>query len=480
MEVKLMWLSEKLAEFVYSTNYDDIPVEARRKAMDSVGDNIANIFGALHHPQPHALLRTAEKIGGKEQATIIGLPNRVGAQTAAYFNAILCDTLQYQDIVSPPTAHVWQFCEPASLAMAEACESRGRDLITGLVLGVELCLRFGLNLKYHLESEVFGFGWSAVPAAAAAAKIGGLTVEQTAHAISLAAMNAPVPSVHKACNQYGFLRQPNEIGAPSSTAVMSVWMAAGGYISPLDVFEGRGAFHRMVGCEDLNIEGVLEGLGEEWRSTRPVFKHFPQCCLHFPAAEAAQAAREKGNTKLEDIKKVYVRTLSWISEKPFNNADPTDVHQATLSIQLGVAAALLDIKPVWRWMDQEVFRAPEVRQLMSKVVVEGHEDFDIPFRNDYQSIGANVELITDQGSVDETVRLRLDSRFDDRKPDLIAKFRGLSEGFLSPDTQELFLTRLYQLPGIENVRMLTEPLLSVIREYAATSDGESLTGSVGR
>lgn len=330
-----MWLSEKLAEFVYSTDYEDIPEEVRRKAAVSIGDNIANIFGALRHPQPHLLLKTAEKIGGREEATVVGLKRRIGAQTAAYFNGILCDTLQYQDIVSPPTAHVWQFCQPASLAMAEACQRSGRDLITGFALGAELCIRFGLHLKYHLESEVFGFGWSAVPAAAAAAKIAGLAIEQIAHAISLAAMNAPVPSVHKACNQHGFLRQPNEIGAPSNTAIMSVWMAAGGYISPLDVFEGRGAFHTMVGCEDLDVDGLLDGLGDEWKCGRSVFKHFPQCCLHFPAAEAAQAARKKGDIKVKDVKQIRVRTLSWIAEKPFNNPDPADVHQATLSLQLG-------------------------------------------------------------------------------------------------------------------------------------------------
>lgn len=466
-----MFISEKLADFVCSTKLEAIPADVQQKAVDDVGENIANIFAALDHPQPHLLLRVAEKIGGCEEATIPGLSKRVGAQTAAYFNAILCDTLQYQDIVSPPTAHVWQFCEPAALAMAEACQASGRDLITGLVVGAELCLRFGLNLQYHLEHEAFGFGWSSVPAAAGAAKIAGLNPEQTAHALSLAAMNATVPCVHKACNQHGFLRQPNEIGAPSLTAIMSVWMAAGGYQSPLDVFEGRGAFHTMVGCEGLNVDGLLEGLGKEWLAGRSVFKHFPQCCLHFPAAEAAAAARDKGGIKLKDIKKIRIRTLSWISEKPFSNTTPADVFQATLSIELGVAASLLKITPVWKWMDQSVFTSQEARELMAMTVVEGHEEFDQPFREGYQSLGANVELITDRGSVNETVRLRLDSRYDDRRPDTVAKFRGMTAKYLSSKQQELFLKDLRNLPESKNVRTLMAPILLGAQESAVAPVG---------
>lgn len=53
-------------------------------------------------------------------------------------------------------------------------QGSGRDLITGLVVGAELCLRFGLNLQYDLEEKAFGFGRSSVPTAAGAARIAGL------------------------------------------------------------------------------------------------------------------------------------------------------------------------------------------------------------------------------------------------------------------------------------------------------------------
>jgi 2-methylcitrate dehydratase PrpD len=456
-----MWTAEKLARFVARSSYDDIPPAARQKAIDTIANNVGNIFAALQHPQPKMVLKVAEEIGGKPQSTAVGLSTRVGAQTAAYINAILCDSLQNQDIVIPPTAHVWQFVEPAALAMAEACGASGKELIAGLVLGVEICVRLGVNLKYHLESEVFGFGWSSVAAAAAAAKIAGLTEEQIAHAISLAAMNATVPCVHMACNTHGYLRQPNEIGAPSQTAIVSAWMAKGGYISPLDVFDSRGAFHKMMGCEDLNIPALLDGLGKEWQCTRSIFKFLPQCCLHFPAAEATEAALKKGKFDLREIKNIRVRTLSWIAGKPFNDPRPEDIVQASLSLPLGVAASLLGIKPLWRWMDADVFRSPEVREVMAKITIEGAPEFDEPFRNGYQNIGASVELVTDRSAASETVHLQLDSYKIQRMVDLQGFFRGVSTPRLDKKACEEFLASLQRLPEIANVRELTEFLLKV-------------------
>ena len=170
-----MFLTEKLAEFVVDTTYEDIPDEARRKAkrciLDCVGVTLAGSLDPIQVPVKQYL----EEIGGNEHSTIIGLGGKTSVLNAAFANGVFGHVLDFDDTNQIFVGHASVVIVPAIVALAERLGSTGKDMITAYMVGTEVQWRLGDALVnsgnhyakgWHSTCTIGSFG-----AAAAAGKL---------------------------------------------------------------------------------------------------------------------------------------------------------------------------------------------------------------------------------------------------------------------------------------------------------------------
>jgi 2-methylcitrate dehydratase PrpD len=125
-------LAEDFAEFIFKTDYRDIPKEVvlqtKKCLLDFLGVALAGSRVGLA-PLIRSLMVA---MGGREEATIIGDGRRVSAFHAALINGVAAHTLDMDDGHRFANGHPGIAIIPAALAMGEREDVTGRELIEGL------------------------------------------------------------------------------------------------------------------------------------------------------------------------------------------------------------------------------------------------------------------------------------------------------------------------------------------------------------
>jgi 2-methylcitrate dehydratase PrpD len=188
-----VFAAEKLAVWSAGLDFEQIPgpvVEAAKlHILDAVGTGLAAL--ALDElPAPRAV---ALEMGGEPEATALGLPQRVGAGPAALANGSMMHALDFDDTHEVALVHSSAVVAATVLAVGEATGASGRDLIAAAVGGYEISSRIGLANPG--EMHLRGFHPTSVcgvfAAAAATARLRGLSPEQTANALGIAGRRSP-------------------------------------------------------------------------------------------------------------------------------------------------------------------------------------------------------------------------------------------------------------------------------------------------
>src|SRR6266481_6227966 len=126
-----------------------------------------------------SLLKMLEALAldGKGQSTVFGDAKTWTPAVAALLNGALGHSLDFDDTHADSSLHPSAPVVPAALAVGEMAGSSGRDVLTAIVAGYEVCCRLGNALDptshyargFHPTATAGTYG-----AAAAAAKLFGL------------------------------------------------------------------------------------------------------------------------------------------------------------------------------------------------------------------------------------------------------------------------------------------------------------------
>ncbi len=274
-----MHAAEQLAGWSAGLEFERIPgpvVEAAKlHVLDAVGTGLAAL--ALDElPAPRAV---ALEMGGKPEATALGLPGRVGAGPAALANGSMMHALDFDDTHEVALVHSSAVVAATVLAVGEATGSSGRELIAAAVGGYEISSRIGLANPGALHLR--GFHPTSVcgvfAAAAAAARLRGLSAEQTANALGIAGSQASGLMEFLAD---GSQTKPLHAGWAAFAGITAAALAAHGATGPASVLEGRfGLLASHVG--EFDESGLAAELGTRWETTQIAFKAYPSChCSH--------------------------------------------------------------------------------------------------------------------------------------------------------------------------------------------------------
>src|SRR5262249_39422317 len=183
---------EQLAAYAVAESFERLPTDvvhaARLAILDTLGVALA---GSGEDTAVRARALIAHRHSAME-ATILGTPLSACVEDAAFANGTAAHALDYDDVQTSLSGHPSAPILSPALAVAERSRASGAALVIAFVVGVEIESKLGRAVNpAHYE-----VGWHATAtcgvfgAAAACAKLLGLSTERSAHALAIAASMA--------------------------------------------------------------------------------------------------------------------------------------------------------------------------------------------------------------------------------------------------------------------------------------------------
>ncbi|HEX3176525.1 MAG TPA: MmgE/PrpD family protein [Methylomirabilota bacterium] len=446
-------VARTLARFVTHLSLDDVPdhvvAAASLLALDTLGDALA----AVPEDFGRAALHAAERLGGPPESTLIGRPGRVAAANAALANGTLAHGLDFDDTREDAIVHTGSVAVTAALAAAEAAGASGAGMLEALIAGVEVMCRIGLAVPgrfharhFHPTALAGGFA-----AAAAAAKLRGLTEDQLVHAFGIGGSQAAGIIEYLADGTWTKRLHP---GWAAHAGLVAAVLAESGMIGPESVFEGAHGFYAAFagGLDAARVATLLASLGHTWEITNLTYKPYPCGSIAHPYMDCALRLRERHRIDPERIVAITCRTAEGpvprLWEPLASKHAPPNGYAAKFSLPYLVATMLVRGRAGLAEFSDAAVRDPAVLRVAGRVRYEVDASIDYPRR-----FVGDVRVRLDSGQ--EVAERQDHSRGGPDHPvtraDAEAKFRGNAGVVLDGRRVDELVRRLARLREEDNV-----------------------------
>ena len=427
-------VARRFARFVLGVSLDDLPSPVLDRAMLLALDTIGSCLVSSREDFGRAVLRTAERLGGPPESTLLGTTARVAAANAVLANGTLAHGLDFDDTREDAIVHTGSVAVTTALAVGEALGASGRAVVEAMVAGVEVMCRVGLAVPgafharhYHPTALTGSFA-----AATVSGKLHGLTEDQLVQALGICGSQAGGIIEYLADGSWTKRLHP---GWAAHAGVVATLLAQFGFRGPETVFEGAHGFYAAFagGHDDTRLETLLESLGRVWEIERLTLKPYPCGSIAHPYMDCALRLRERYRIRPDQIVRVQCRTaagpLPRLWEPLAAKQTPISGYAAKFSLPYLVAVILVQGRAGLAEFADEAVRDETVRRVAARVTYELDETIEYP----RQFVG-HVRITLGDGRV---VEERQDhSRGGPTSPmtreEVEAKFRG-NAGLVMPE-----------------------------------------------
>jgi 2-methylcitrate dehydratase PrpD len=331
-------LTLRFAELVHALKYEDIPEEVTKKAKFIIRDGLGNQIAASAISEPaRKVIEMVKEWGGKPESTVVGYGFKVPAPMAAMCNAMMGHGVELDDAHGSGLIKAGSVMVPSLMALAEANNKSGKEVVTALIAGYEVAIRIAKSINpghrqrgFHTTGTV-----SAIGVAAAGAKLLGCDVNGIASAIGLAAMqSAGIQSyLDDPC-----MAKPFSPGKSALNGTMAAVMVSRGFTGPKKALEGREGFFNAY-CDDIRVSDLLDGLGQKFAIMEVGFKPHAACRYAHGPIDLAQQFFHEDNVRLQDVDSIRVNMCE-LSIRQASKPKPPNLNAAMGSTQFSVALAL--------------------------------------------------------------------------------------------------------------------------------------------
>lgn len=378
---------KQLAQFIVDTNYEDLPPHVIHDAKYLLLDSIGCAFASMTSDRGKMNIALAKKMGGPPEATIIGSGDKISSIAASFANGELINSADYDALIMPG-AHVPPYVIPPSLAIGESKKSNGKELLTAIVLGLEIAVRIPNGIKsprFTGQGAEAKFSWgqrggqaySNFGATAGAAKLLGLDHEQMSHALGISGhMCQVLTHVRFSFSDYRHLTKYGAPGWQNTGGVMAALLAEIGYTGDISLFDGEYGFFQFCGYDgDVNLDAITQSIGDDWRFTRIIYKPYPCCRMLHGGVDCLHKIIEENKICADEIESIDVMGHPTIELPCFTHKEVENVVDAQFNAAyvFSVVASGVEIGP--EWQDPATMKDPGIREIMKKVTFEGHPEF---------------------------------------------------------------------------------------------------------
>jgi 2-methylcitrate dehydratase PrpD len=140
-------VTEVLAGFAASLQYEDLPERVREHCKNVILDTLACAVAGHRGEETQQLAGLASAMAQSNESSVIG-GDRLSLAGATILNGYLVTAVTMCDVHRPTLTHVTPEVIPPALAIAECDELSGRDLLVAIAAGCEVTTRIGIGLDY--------------------------------------------------------------------------------------------------------------------------------------------------------------------------------------------------------------------------------------------------------------------------------------------------------------------------------------------
>jgi 2-methylcitrate dehydratase PrpD len=377
-----MSLTRALVEGVWAIRFEDLD-EADLDALRALLlDHLGVAARGAATPSGGAARAFAARLGraARPALPLIGSRRRAGALHAALINACAAHAIEYDDVHNASSTHPGVTVFSAALAAWALAGADERAFVEGVVAGYEVLCRVGRAADpaaqyargFHPTGTCGQLG-----AAAAAARILGLGVEEAVCALGAAAAEAAGSMRFLADGSW--VKHLNAGQAARSGVEAALLARAGFEAGPDGIAGARGFLQTFSGR--ARPERLVEGLGERPLELRATSIKAHTCCRYKQGPiDALLELRRKHAVRPEQIARVEVGVLSAgmdiVAEPAAAKRRPRSLVDAQFSMPFGAAVALLEGSAGLEQYDPTRLDDPAVLALMDRVECAADPELD--------------------------------------------------------------------------------------------------------
>ena len=450
-----MLLAEKLADWTHKLKYSDLTKDAIHETKRRFIDSLGTALGA-YGSKPATITRaTAMAVPfPKGGSAIVGTTGRTTPDLAALCNGAHIRYLDYNDTyLSKEPAHPSDNIA-ATLAVAQAANRSGKDLILATVIAYEIQCRLcdAASLRAHGWDHVT---YGAFSSTLGASKLWGLKPDQMVHAQGLAGVcniatrqtRTGQISMWKAC----------AFSNAARNAVFAANLARQGFTGPHEIFEGPKGVFKMLTKGKFDV--VLGSKRSGYMINKTYIKFWPAEYHAQSSIDAALQIRKQfmadGYT-WKDIRKMEMESfeaaVSIIGSEP-EKWRPTSRETADHSMGYMTVAALIDGDVTRETFSPKKFTNKKYLNLLDNTTIVEANDLN---RGYPEGIPNRLKVRMADGKVYmKTVKYPRGHAGNPMSDDEVEyKFRTLAEGVIPTKLQNQLLDQMWSLDTARDVRKL--------------------------
>jgi 2-methylcitrate dehydratase PrpD len=444
-----MQVTKMLAHFITETRFQNVPSEAVQEVKRAITDCIGCIFAGSVHPAGKIITDFIKNEEAKPVSVVIGQGLRTSPLLASLANGVMSHAEDFDDVNLFLLGHPSPPLVPAIFALAEQCNSSGKEIIEAYIVGFEVEVRLGKVLNpSHYDK-----GWHAtgtlgtLGSAAACAKIMKLDTMQTQMALGIAA--SQTSGIRQ---NFGSMTKPFHAGNAAKSGVLAALLAKRGFTADKNIIEAPlGFLNVFKGEEPYDFNRAIDNLGSDFEIIKSGidYKLYPSCYESHPGIEMAISIRER--CKIDDIEKiecVFNNTMNSI----LLHIDPLTGLQGKFSIEYCIARALADGKVDMGDFNDSCINQNEIREIMKKITRRINSSLPLP---------ATELNVTMKDNHSFSMRIEKPRGYTDRpltESELESKYRKCAEKILSKDKIDHSLNVIRRLESMDNISMLADIL----------------------
>lgn len=356
-------VAQRLARYVCDLSFADVPHEvvAHTKAVVA-HDLVVGVVGSAAE-EPQAALRFIHGDAGSDgNCTVIRQQRKASVLDAAFANAVMIRALRHQSTLLPAGIHGGAIMIPVALALAEQLRRSGRDILTALIAGFDVCGKLDAvapdKRMIRTASHVYG----AFGSAAVAAKLMQLDRAQTTAALSWAGNLAVMIQAGFGEHNYGVLAR---------NGLMAAYFAQAGAPAEPAAIEGTPGFYQsQLGGPPGDFKEAFAGLGAEFEVMKCVCKAAPGGTGGAVGLEIFRWLVVKHRLRAERVARIVIHRPPETNDDWKHARGPfADSAHSLSSVPLSFAALLVDGELTAARLLRN-YNDPEVLRVAHRVVFE--------------------------------------------------------------------------------------------------------------
>lgn len=362
----------ELARFAATLSLSQIPEPVLRRAEDLFLDWFACALAGRSGEPVQALERFVLRHARAGEAELITSRQKVDPLFAAMLNSGASHMVEQDDVHNGSVFHAAAVVFGPALALAQARDASGAQMLEAIVAGYEVGIRLGEFLgrphykRFHTTATA-----GCVAAAATAGRLLGLNAERMLWAFGSAATQAG--------GLWEYLREGAQskqlhCAHAAQVGITAAELAAEGYTGARRALEGAGG---MAGSMSENTEParLTDGLGTRWALAESSFKFHASCRHTHPAADALLLLMQRERLRHEDLADVLCGVHQGALDVLGPVVEPASVHQSKFS--MGTVLGLIAVHGRAQLPDFDTgFRDPRVVAVRGKVRMQLDAEVD--------------------------------------------------------------------------------------------------------